>query len=250
MNTLENFEELIQEAIECFWDTRKRQGEKQETSGKKDMGNRGNVTGGKHMEGFEHLVVRIARECGISENSIFYSQNVELPGYFRPTKKWDLLIVDDGFLVAAIEFKSHTGPSFGNNFNNRTEEAIGTAQDLWVAYRERAIRSILRPWLGYLLLLEDHPDSTKPRKPKEPHFAVFPEFKGPSPEYPGSSYAKRYEELLLRLIYERLYDSCCLLLSSATSPYTTIEPNETLMAKHFFSMLTGHLATYVKMKNE
>jgi hypothetical protein len=27
-------------------------------------------------------------------------------------------------------------PSFGNNFNNRSEEAIGSASDIWIAYRE------------------------------------------------------------------------------------------------------------------
>lgn len=47
--------------------------------------------------------------------------------YFRPNKKWDLLVVDNNELVIAIEFKSQVGPSFGNNFNNRTEEAMGSA---------------------------------------------------------------------------------------------------------------------------
>lgn len=62
--------------------------------------------------------------------------DLELPGYFRPNKKWDLLVVDKNELVIAIEFKSQVGPSFGNNFNNRTEEAMGTALDIWTAYRE------------------------------------------------------------------------------------------------------------------
>ena len=52
-----------------------------------------------------------------------------LPGYFRPTKLWDLLVINQGRLVAALELKSQIGPSFGNNFNNRTEEALGTAID-------------------------------------------------------------------------------------------------------------------------
>ena len=55
-----------------------------------------------------------------------------LPGFFRPTKLWDLLIINQGGLVAALELKSQVGPSFGNNFNNRTEEALGTAVDLWM----------------------------------------------------------------------------------------------------------------------
>jgi hypothetical protein len=43
---------------------------------------------------------------------------MELPGYFRPTKEWDLLVILDGNLLASIEFKSQIGPSFGNNYNN------------------------------------------------------------------------------------------------------------------------------------
>jgi hypothetical protein len=62
----------------------------------------------------------------------------ELPGFFRPTKDWDMLVVHEGHLIAAVEFKSQRGPSFGNNFNNRTEEAIGNATDLWTAFREGA----------------------------------------------------------------------------------------------------------------
>jgi hypothetical protein len=53
-----------------------------------------------------------------------------LPGFFRPTKEWDLLAIHDGKLLAVIEAKSQVGPSFGNNFNNRTEEAMGSALDL------------------------------------------------------------------------------------------------------------------------
>ena len=50
-----------------------------------------------------------------------------------------MLVIDRDQLIAALEFKSQVGPSFGNNFNNRTEEAIGTAHDLWTAYREGAL---------------------------------------------------------------------------------------------------------------
>jgi len=61
---------------------------------------------------------------------------LELPGYYRSEKKWDLIALSGGELVAAMEFKSQVGPSFGNNFNNRCEEAIGSATDFWVAFRE------------------------------------------------------------------------------------------------------------------
>jgi hypothetical protein len=45
-----------------------------------------------------------------------------------------------------MEFKSQIGPSFGNNFNNRTEEALGSATDIWAAYREGAFKPSSRPF--------------------------------------------------------------------------------------------------------
>jgi hypothetical protein len=72
------------------------------------------------------------KAVGVEERSIFHHKNVELPGYYRPTKKWDFLVLIDGRLVAVVETKSQVG-SFGNNFNNRTEEAVGSAADLWTA---------------------------------------------------------------------------------------------------------------------
>ncbi|MGB2632996.1 MAG: PaeR7I family type II restriction endonuclease [Candidatus Acidiferrum sp.] len=120
-------------------------------------------------------------------------------------KKWDLLIVAGGELIAGIEFKSQVG-SFGNNFNNRTEEAIGSATDIWAAYREGAFKPSSRPWLGYMMLLEEAPGSMRPVKAQQPHFKVFPEFN-------DASYGQRYEILLTKLVRERLYDSACFLLS-------------------------------------
>lgn len=73
------------------------------------------------MDGFIELFQNLVVAAGLSKECIFRKRSVELPGFFRPTKEWDLLVVKDGALVAAIEAKSQVGPSFGNNFNNRTE---------------------------------------------------------------------------------------------------------------------------------
>ncbi|WP_430626426.1 PaeR7I family type II restriction endonuclease [Sulfobacillus thermotolerans] len=64
-------------------------------------------------------------------SEIFTSGKLELPGFYRPAKQWDLVVVrhhPSGVkrLVATIEVKSHVG-SFSNNFNNRTEEAMGSS---------------------------------------------------------------------------------------------------------------------------
>ena len=95
----------------------------------------------------------------------------------------------------ALEFKSQVGPSFGNNFNNRTEEAIGTAIDLWTAYREAAFGQIPRPFVGWLVLVEDCEKSRSPVQDNSPHFPVLDEYK-------GASYADRYDLLCQKLVQE------------------------------------------------
>lgn len=196
----------LRRAIKHFWTTRQAQAEKQGLkSGSRDAGARTAVTGGHQMDGFISLVRDYLCENGLPKTEVYCEKRIELPGWYRPEKKWDLLVVENGQLLAGIEFKSQVG-SFGNNYNNRTEEAIGSACDLWAAYREGAFKLSARPWLGYMMLLEDAPGSSRPVRAQEPHFKVFPEFK-------DASYAKRYEILLTKLVRERLYDSVCFLLS-------------------------------------
>lgn len=183
------------------------------------------------MDGFVSLVRDFLCKNGLPKAHVYCEKRIELPGWYRPEKKWDLLIVSNGRLLAGIEFKSQVG-SFGNNYNNRTEEAIGSAADIWAAYREGAFKPSARPWLGYMMLLEEARGSMHPVRAQEPHFKVFPEFK-------DASYAKRYEILLTKLVRERLYDSACLLLSDsrrgARGYYS--EPSVELGFENFFSSL-------------
>lgn len=153
------------------------------------------------------LIVDLLLMNGVPASSIFRERGLELPGYFRPTKEWDLLVVHQHRLLAVIEVKSQVGPSFSNNLNNRCEEAVGSSQDLWTACRDGAFGPSRQPWLGYLFLLEDSAASRAPVTVAEPHFATFPEFR-------NASYARRYEEMCRRLVRERLYTDAALLMSS------------------------------------
>ncbi|HUN81263.1 MAG TPA: PaeR7I family type II restriction endonuclease [Phycisphaerae bacterium] len=203
-------EKRLRAAVKHFWNTRATQARKQgAATNAKDAGARSAVTGGAQMNGFINLVRDLLCEYGLPKPHVYCDKYVEVPGWYRPEKKWDLLIVADGKLLAGIEFKSQVG-SFGNNYNNRTEEAIGSATDLWAAYREGAFKPSARPWLGYLMLLEEAPGSTTRVRAREPHFKVFPEFM-------EASYAKRYEILLTKLVRERLYDAACFLMSDASN---------------------------------
>ena len=140
-------------AVAHYWQTRAAQRKKQETGGKADQGLRSAVTGGAQMDGFIDIFTELVRQAGIPVNCIFRKKSVELPGFFRPTKEWDLLVVRERTLIGAIEAKSQVGPSFGNNFNNRAEEAIGSALDLWTAFREKAYLDSPQPFLGYFFML-------------------------------------------------------------------------------------------------
>ncbi|MFC1508637.1 PaeR7I family type II restriction endonuclease, partial [Candidatus Omnitrophota bacterium] len=120
-------ERHIGEAVIHYWLTRKAQKEKQKRKGVSDAGSRSAVTGGAQMDGFINLFTHLITDAGMDDRYVHRKKSVELPGFFRPTKEWDLVVVKNGHLIAAIEAKSQVGPSFGNNFNNRTEEAMGSA---------------------------------------------------------------------------------------------------------------------------
>jgi hypothetical protein len=160
---------------------------------------------------------------------------VELPGYFRPEKKWDLVVVHGDTLAAAIEFKSQVGPSFGNNYNNRTEEAIGNAVDIWTAYREGRFGTT-RPWLGYLFLLEEAPKSIKPVRVREPYFPVDEIFR-------DASYKQRYEILCKRLLLERLYDAVCFVTASADDGLPIHQPDPGLSFDAFARAIRARAAS-------
>jgi len=192
------------------------------------------------MDGFVSLIRDILVDDGVPDVSVFGRRRVDLPGYYRAEKKWDLLIVSKDQLLATIEFKSQVGPSFGNNFNNRSEEAIGSAADFRTAYRDGAFKLSQDPWLGYLMLLEDAEQSRRPVAVTESHFQVFPEFR-------DASYAKQYELLLTRLIRERLYDAACFLTSSkadsGSGKYR--EPSVELSFERFITSLRAKVLAFL-----
>lgn len=208
---LVDYEQKAREAVKLFWRYREAAKQKQIESGKADQGERAGVTAGKNMDGFLALVLDIIKANGLDHAEIHQNRAMlTLPGYFRPTKLWDILVIHKGELIAAIELKSQVGPSFGNNFNNRTEEAIGTAHDLWTAYREEAFGKQPRPFIGWLMMVEDASASRGSVRDSSPHFPVFEEFK-------GASYLKRYDLLCQRLVQEQLYTTAAVIAAERSA---------------------------------
>ncbi|MGD0625406.1 MAG: PaeR7I family type II restriction endonuclease [Thermodesulfobacteriota bacterium] len=232
--------ERTKRAVAHYWQTRSGQRQKQEQSGKADQGLRSAVTGGAQMDGFIDLFTGLITQAGIPERYVCRKKAVELPGFFRPTKKWDLLVVREHTLIAAIEAKSQVGPSFGNNLNNRTEEAMGSALDLWTAFRERAYLQSPQPFLGYFFMLEDCEASNCPVGVQEPHFKVFPEFL-------GASYMRRYELFCRKLVLERHYSASAFITSTGQEGIHGVfkTPADDLSIHRFAKVLVAHAATFV-----
>ncbi len=245
----------LQEAVQSYWDARAKNKEKQVQSGKIDAGTRGEVTGGTQMGALEVLVADILCEAGLKRLDVRTRTSLELPGYFRATKKWDLIVVSDSQLVLAMEFKSQAGKSIGNNVNNRSEEAVGSAKDIWTAYREGRFGKSPTPFLGYFFLLEDRDNVKKPVGNKEPYFQVDPEFQGEAHHgkkgvvrYKGVTYCKRYELLCRRLVLERLYSSACFVMATNDKKTKITEPAKDLTFHRFAAALRGHAISFLGSK--
>jgi len=235
---LGDYEDRTREAVRHFWRSRQEAAEEQRVRGTDDQGTRGTATKGKHMDGFCDLLTGVVEANGLPREQISTGGRLlTLPGYFRPMKKWDFVVMNQARLVAAVELKSQVG-SLGNNANNRAEEAIGQGTDLWTAFREGAFGDDApQPFVGYLFLLEDSPAAHRARSHVDTHFPVFPEFV-------GAGYAERYDILCRKLVQEQLFTAATVILSSKSSlrtgDYTEMDPASGL--KNFVSTLAGHVA--------
>lgn len=242
---LADYEKKSRDAVMAYWGNSEKARQKQVEAGTPDAGERGSVTAGNNMDGFAALVMEVVNANGLAHADIYRQRRVlSLPGYFRPTKLWDLLVINGGRLIAAVELKSQVG-SFGNNFNNRAEEAIGAAHDFWTAYREGAFGEQPRPFLGWLMMVEDAEGSRRPVREESPHFPVFPEFQ-------GASYLRRYDLLCQRLVQEQLYSTACVIASPRTAIDTGefSEVSQMTVLRRFIATLAGHIAAEAAVNGE
>ncbi len=226
------FAERLHKAVKSYWKSRGGQSKSQVKRGVTDAGTRGEVTGGQHLNTVLTLLVETARAAGFSNDEIKLNAGIELPGFFRPQKRWDMIVVRRDCLCSALELKSQVG-SFGNNFNNRSEEAIGNSTDFWTAFREGRMGKAT-PWLGYFFFLEDAEKSTRPVGLKK---SIFPPFE----IFEGTSYAQRYAILCERLVLEHKYTQTALVMSPRGGSGSYTEPNAQFSLYSFAKALHGHL---------
>jgi hypothetical protein len=223
-------------AVHAFWTGRDLQTQKQIDSGKIDAGTRGSVTGGQHMTPLQDVIANQFEPLVKMGATIRKTGMISLPGYYRRTKNWDIVVTYKDTLVAAIECKSQVG-SFGNNFNNRTEEAIGNAVDLWRAYDEGYLGDV-RPWMGFAMVIEHAEGSITPVRDRgTPIYS-------PDPAFDNSSYIDRYSILFDRLVRERLYDAACLIATTKGQGIHS-EPVATVSTQNLTAAIAGRVA-YIK----
>jgi hypothetical protein len=221
-------------AVAAYWETKSAQHAAAEAIQSTAEGTSKAIRGGKHFNPVVNLLARFFIDAGYPETAIGATgARTNLPAYYRPAKAWDLVVVHRGVLVAAIELKALGGPSFGNNYNNRVEEALGNGSDLARAH----LASLLGPevpWLGYFFLMQDHPKSRRPcRKPIGKSFSY-------EAIWDDRSYQDRFVVTGERLLDERIYDSVCFRVSSSEKPGPQ-EPSERLNWRHFSAALEARI---------
>lgn len=229
-----NYPQNVKKAVKFFWNGRSEASTKQKEKGKKDQGNRSAVTGGKNLDAFAELLVDLVKKNGLKDADI-HTSSTTLPGHFRATKDWDLLVIHKEKLIAAIELKSLCSPSVGKNLNNRVEEAIGLGIDFQVAAREGAFGAGRPPFTGFLILIKDDIESRKPREGRSKHFSIDAEFK-------GASYVERLDILCDRMMKEQLFDAACVIATEKRKDGKYTDISEATGAKSFLAAFVSKIA--------
>lgn len=231
--------EDFEKALAAYWGAKEAQRELSKIKNRVGAGTAGSVRGGKHFDAIAALLAKFFLDAGYPPSAIRITkrQGLELPGYYRPQKQWDVVVAHKNTLIAAFELKALGGPSYSNNYNNRVEEAIGSAVDL----RRAALASLFpgeKPWLGYFFIMEDGPGArSRVKMPKRASFPV-------EEVWLGSSYQDRFAIFCQRLMDEGLYDAVCYITSSANNP-KPIELVERCNWQHFCAEISARL-TYLR----
>lgn len=240
---IEGYEARVAEAVKEFWRVRDADG----------------VRGGKTLDGFVGLLAWVVHNNGLPNAQITTGRQAQLPGYFRPTKSWDVVIRNNGTLIAAIELKS-IADSFGKNSNNRNEEALGSGIDIKEAFQENAFEGLTRLFTGYLILVEDCAETLANIQIQIKHFRAMKEFManpdsreevyirgadGLFPVIDGISYMGRFDILCKRLMQKNLYTAAAVLKTPRTAvnngDFGSVSRDTSIKA--FLASLASHAET-------
>lgn len=175
----------------------------------------------------ESLRIKLVEE-GVPEGSIRLGKGAILTGALTGRDRvWDLVVLDDDQLVAAVELKTNVGRAFHNNMGNRMEEALGLAADFGRAYNS-ADRHPIRPFLGFVFVLEENETSTR---------------SGDRP-----SVIDRYRDFFRRLVEGEIYDAVSYMTFTDSSPATVTEPDPAMGFERFAQALADRVTAFRKLR--
>lgn len=170
-------EEYVQAALHGWVSVRSEQKSRSEAGGKAQQGNRAATTAGKHLQAVNALITGEIERIAGPGLEFRTNQAATLPGYYRATKSWDLLVVRDGEVLLAIEYKSMKG-SEGKNLNNRADEIFGMAEDARQAEAHGLLPANMKR--AYVFIMGITPKSTAPVKASTRVGTVDPVFQDAS----------------------------------------------------------------------
>ncbi len=97
----QNLDAELQHAVQYYWDSRDSALGRKKAAGRQDAGMRGAATFGGQMAALEVLVRHALKLVGLPGLDIKIGRSddpssngrLEIPGYYRPEKKWDMLVL-------------------------------------------------------------------------------------------------------------------------------------------------------------
>lgn len=192
-----------------------------------------------HLDGLMDAMIDDLVEGGINRSSIKKKPtrpnpndrqpDTTVPGWFRPTKNWDIAIYHGDELMGLIELKTLT-KSVAKNVNNRIEESIGSPFDLSNAVLEGLLGHLVRrPVMGYVMVIPCNQETEKIKHYNESdnrasRFLV-------DEEYEGASIASIFAVSSRRLLQKGIYDAVWIVMQSDGGEVT--EPDDQLTYSRF-----------------
>ena len=194
-------DEEIQNVIDAFWTRRNNLEDQHKVSGVQG----GAARSGAHMSAIQDYVRGLFVDAGLDVECVL-DGSPSLPGFFRRSKSWDVVVTYKNVLVAAVELKSQVG-AVGNNANNRIEEAIGNAFDVSAVQKNNQSLGGVPPWLGFVMVLEETAKTGQELRPSSTVFPIDAEFQ-------RVTYSRQYQIALSRFVSEGLYDAAWFVTTS------------------------------------
>ena len=219
-------EQSVSAALEHWVLKRREQMEKSQGGGRAQEGSRSAVTGGAHLDGLNAPVAAEIEATGASGLELRTNRRATLPGYYHPSKAWDLVVLQHGSPVLAMEYKSMKG-SESKNLNNRADEIFGMAEDLRQAGLNGQLPSNLRR--AYIFVMGLTPTSTA-------RVGIPRSLRGADPEFDERSYFERAVIMCRRMRESGLFHMTWAVGVQET-PFEWREPDEAVGWQRFASDL-------------